>query len=143
MARSKGVNQAKTENFCHKKQKNREKSPQKDSLSARLSPIDHCTLQSRPLGTSLHKKFLIINRHVVRNRGPAKAIFRKLNRLQWTDAGAWECHTHTKKFVLSYSIQSNNKLEKFFFWPWHTHTLKETKNKQPTRFTPCLSIVKN
>ena len=26
------------------KPKNREKSPQKDSLSARLSPIDHCTL---------------------------------------------------------------------------------------------------
>ena len=44
MARSKGVNQAKTENFGHKKLKNREKSPQKNPLSARQSPIDHRTL---------------------------------------------------------------------------------------------------
>ena len=115
MTRSKGANQAKTENFRHQKPKKREKSPRKDSLSARLSKIDHCTLQSRPLGTSLYKKFLTINGHVVRNRDPAKAIFRKLNRLQRTDAGSQECHTHTKKFVLSYSIQSNNKLEKNFF----------------------------
>ena len=41
---AKGANQAKTENFRRQKSKNREKSPQKDSLSARLSAIDHCTL---------------------------------------------------------------------------------------------------